>query len=74
MAPVVAPSRTTLKFVARPERPIIQAPARLRLLQKTASIENSVGVGIPNLYGFLRDVEGILEDPEVAKYSGSESR
>ncbi len=25
------------------------------------------GVGIPNLYGFLRDVEGILEDPEVAK-------
>lgn len=24
------------------------------------------GVGIPNLYGFLRDVEGILEDPEVA--------
>lgn len=25
------------------------------------------GVGIPNLYGFLRDVEGIPEDPEVAK-------
>lgn len=25
------------------------------------------GVGIPNLYGFLRDVEGIREDPEVAK-------
>jgi glucokinase len=25
------------------------------------------GVGIPNLYGFLRDVEGIPEDPEVAR-------
>lgn len=25
------------------------------------------GVGLPNLYGFLRDVEGIPEDPEVAK-------
>lgn len=25
------------------------------------------GLGIPNLYGFLRDVEGILEDREVAE-------
>jgi glucokinase len=25
------------------------------------------GIGIPNLYAFLRDVEGIPEDPEVAK-------
>jgi len=25
------------------------------------------GVGIPNLYRFLRDVEGIPEDPEVGK-------
>ena len=25
------------------------------------------GIGIPNLYKFLRDVEGIPEDPEVAK-------
>ena len=25
------------------------------------------GIGIPNLYGFLRDIEGIPEEPEVAK-------
>ena len=25
------------------------------------------GIGIPSLYGFLRDVEGILEEPEVAR-------
>lgn len=31
------------------------------------------GIGIPNLYGFLRDVEGLPEDPEVAKRIASEA-
>jgi glucokinase len=29
------------------------------------------GIGIPNIYGYLRDVEGMAEDPEVARLMAS---
>ena len=61
-------------FAPADERQIHLLEYMLELFEHVSFEHVCSGIGIPHIYGYLRDVEHLVEDPEVAKLIDSAGR